>query len=217
MKIELGKLYETRDGHVASITSRQGDGDDAYPFRVCCEGFCDDFSVTAEGFFYEKDSGEDQVLHEMDLIKPFVSPSWKIDEKIGMPCKVTTDDKITITCKGTADDGTKRTFSTGYQRDTGEGKGRWDLMMQAYYGLLEVARLFARGAKTYGESNWLKGAPLSVYADCMSRHAAKLAAGWVDERHDSAVAWNALCYIHTLELIQQGKLPAELDDRPKVA
>ncbi len=115
----------------------------------------------------------------------------------------------------TLDDGQTRTFASGYHRDTATGKGDFALLGQAFYGLQEVAILFQQGAAKHGKANWLLGAPLSVYVDCMSRHAAKLAAGWTDENHASAVAWNALCMMHTRRLIKDGKLPEALDDLPK--
>jgi hypothetical protein len=31
----------------------------------------------------------------------------------------------------------------------------------------------------------------------------------------AAVAWNAMCYMETLRMIELGILPAELDDRPE--
>lgn len=113
----------------------------------------------------------------------------------------------------TKDSGAKEQFPSGYQRDSREGKGRYDLL--PIEGIAELARLFERGAAKYGESNWRKGAPLSRYCDSMLRHAFQATAGHEDECHFISVAWNALCAYATRVMVREGKLPAEIDDLPK--
>jgi len=44
------------------------------------------------------------------------------------------------------------------------------------------------------------------------RHLVEVLEGQNDEDHASAVAWNIFSYVATLEWIEQGKLPLELDD-----
>lgn len=65
--------------------------------------------------------------------------------------------------------------------------------------LLEVAKHFEEGAKKYGDDNWRKGIPAHVYIDSAVRHYLKYIAGWDDEPHDRAVAWNLLCCIWTCD------------------
>jgi hypothetical protein len=93
-------------------------------------------------------------------------------------------------------DSNNRQFNTGAQRDTGEGKMRMSLIPQ-----LELKRVMKRyldGAEKYGENNWMRGMPLSVYYDCAHRH---LEAWWAerddDEDHAAAVVWNMLCAMWT--------------------
>lgn len=108
------------------------------------------------------------------------------------------------------DSGKRQEFNTGAVRDIQEGKGRYDLISPI--ALRRLARHYENGAKKYGEHNWTKGMPLSRYLDSLIRHAYKLLAGMDDEDHAAAIAWNAFAYIHTKELIDQGKLPKELDN-----
>jgi hypothetical protein len=110
------------------------------------------------------------------------------------------------------DSGERQEFSTGARRDTQTGKGRFDLL--PVNAMFRLAKHFENGAVKYGDSNWLKGIPLSRYLDSLLRHAFKVAGGLEDEDHLSAVIWNACCLLETQELIRQGKLPKELDNLP---
>lgn len=109
--------------------------------------------------------------------------------------------------------GSVREFSTGSRRDARQGKGRFDLLPPA--ALRRVAQHFETGADKYGDRNWEKGMPLSVYLDSGGRHWAQVLAGDTDEDHAAAWAWNALAFIETQERIRRGDLPAELDDLPE--
>lgn len=64
---------------------------------------------------------------------------------------------------------------------------------------LEVSKHFEEGAKKYGEYNWQKGIPTQSYIDSAIRHLLKYKAGWDDEPHDRAFAWNIICLIWTLD------------------
>lgn len=139
----------------------------------------------------------------------------------------------------TKDSGERQLFSTGAQRDTQAGKGRYDRippqllhnLAQALEGamgedktillglslipmrpLLRLAGLYGRGAVKYGPGNWLKGIPLSRVFDSMDRHVNRFKAMWNDEDHLAAVAWNAFALIETEALALEGKLPKELLD-----
>ena len=111
------------------------------------------------------------------------------------------------------DSGQRHKFVTGAQRDTQEGKGRFDLL--PVHAITRLAQHFENGAKKYGDNNWLKGIPLSRYLDSMLRHAFKFKGGLKDEDHLAAVIWNACCLLETQELIRRGKLPKELDNLPE--
>lgn len=106
--------------------------------------------------------------------------------------------------------GAMQEFGTGAVRDTPEGKGRFDLLPG--YALWRLARHFENGAKKYSANNWRKGIPLARYLDSAGRHLEKLKAGWRDEDHAAAAAWNILCFLETEKAIKEGLLPKDLDD-----
>jgi hypothetical protein len=108
------------------------------------------------------------------------------------------------------DSGKRQEFQTGSKRDTREGKGRFDLIPT--YPLRRLARHYENGAIKYGDKNWERGQPLSRYLDSCIRHAIGVLEGLTDEDHASAVSWNIFAYIATAQWIEEGKLPAELDD-----
>jgi len=108
------------------------------------------------------------------------------------------------------DSGKRQEFVTGSKRDTREGKGRFDLIPT--YPLRRLARHYQNGAEKYGDKNWERGQPLSRYLDSCMRHLIGVLEGLTDEDHASACAWNMFSYIATCQWIEEGKLPAELDD-----
>ena len=63
---------------------------------------------------------------------------------------------------------------------------------------LELAKHLEEGAKKYGENNWQKGFPISVYLDSAIRHYLKVVAEWDDEPHERAFVWNLVCGIWTM-------------------
>jgi hypothetical protein len=83
-----------------------------------------------------------------------------------------------------------------------------------YRALMAVSKIFEEGAKKYDANNWRKGIPLSRYADSAQRHFAKWMIGQRDEPHLEQACWNLLCLIETSALIEEGQLPAELNDLP---
>jgi hypothetical protein len=71
-----------------------------------------------------------------------------------------------------------------------EGKG--DMLSLPMMALLRLSRHYEEGAKKYGRFNYLKGIPLSSFLDSAERHLAKYIAGWDDEDHLAAAAFNIL-------------------------
>lgn len=116
----------------------------------------------------------------------------------------------------TKDSGERREFATGSRRDVRTGKGRYDLLPSLC--IKRLAGLYERGAVKYGDDNWRRGQQLSSTLDSMLRHSFKWAAiirgEEVDDREDhlSAIVWNAFCLMWTIEQIESGRLPKELDD-----
>lgn len=110
------------------------------------------------------------------------------------------------------DSGSRRSFNTGSRRDAATGKGRYDLVSPL--ALRRLAILTEAGAQKYDDRNWEKGQPMSVFLDCAKRHLEKHHAGYRDEDHLAAAAWNVFAMMHHEHQIERGFLPAELDDLP---
>ena len=110
------------------------------------------------------------------------------------------------------DSGKRRKFKTGSRRDLAEGKGRPELLSP----LVEEAlsHHFEKGSAKYGDRNWEKGQPLSVYLGSARRHELKFRKGMWDEDHLIAWLWNVYCLVHTKIAIDEGLLPKELNDLP---
>lgn len=81
--------------------------------------------------------------------------------------------------------------------------------------IIEVSKIFEEGARKYDARNWEKGIPMSRFLDSGIRHAMKWLRGDRDEPHLAQACWNFLCGLDTLKRIEDGRLPAELDDLPK--
>ena len=107
---------------------------------------------------------------------------------------------------------TMRKFTSGAVRDSREGKGRLDLLPPR--AILCLARLLEKGAKHYGERNWEKGMPLSVFLDSALRHTVQLLCGDTTEDHAVRALFNIAAFIETRERIAEGELPEELNDLP---
>ena len=110
------------------------------------------------------------------------------------------------------DSGTRTNFTTGAVRDAQEGKGRMDLM--PVRALFEVAKVMEEGARKYAARNWEAGMPLHRYMDSGLRHALKHLRGDKDEPHLAMACWNLLCCLDTQLRIEEGLLPADLNDLP---
>jgi hypothetical protein len=110
------------------------------------------------------------------------------------------------------DSGLRSEFDTGAVRDGQEGKGRMDLL--PVRALIEVSKIMEAGAKKYAARNWEKGIPLSRFMDSGLRHAMKWLRGDRDEPHLAQACWNFLCLLDTQTRIEEGVLPAELNDLP---
>ena len=108
--------------------------------------------------------------------------------------------------------GKKREFSTGAERQASEGKGTPVLIPGD--AIIDIAKHFEKGVDVYGARNWEKGLPLSELLNSLERHLQQLKMGMTDEPHARALAWNAVVYLATKLRIENGLLPAELDDMP---
>lgn len=93
----------------------------------------------------------------------------------------------------TKDSGKKAVFKSGMNRDTQEGKPRYDLI---YLPMLKRwAELMGRGAEKYGERNWefaVTPEELERFRASAFRHFVQWFNGEDDEDHAAAVIFN-LC------------------------
>lgn len=117
-------------------------------------------------------------------------------------------DTVTVPAAWTTkDSGAREVMETGSQRDTREGKGRFELISP--FALARLAGVYERGAKKYDARNWEKGQPFSRFLDSALRHLNRFAMGWTDEDHLSQALWNVAAIIHFQEI---GR--TDLDDLP---
>ena len=116
------------------------------------------------------------------------------------------------------DNENRERFETGSVRDSRVGKGRYDLISP--WVIRELAKHMEEGAARYGDRNWESGQPIMRYMDSAERHRTQFLLGETDADHPKpilhlrACLWNIHCALHTILMIEQGNLPAELDDRP---
>lgn len=95
----------------------------------------------------------------------------------------------------TKDSGKRQKYDSGFQRDTQDGKPRYDLIPTEL--LTRLAELYARGAEKYTPDNWRKANGQEEYERFKAsawRHFVQWAEGHEDEDHASAVAFNIFCY-----------------------
>lgn len=111
------------------------------------------------------------------------------------------------------DSGVREQFSTGSQRDSQLGKGRYDLLSVLF--LFRVAKVLENGAIKYDEDNWRKGQTFKRMLNSAIRHLLQWGAGCYDEDHLAQAACNIMFILETEYRVQQGDLPSELDDRFK--
>ena len=109
------------------------------------------------------------------------------------------------------DHGVRTEMKSGSVRDTQIGKPRPDLIPAATW--LQIAMQYSGGAEKYNEWNWALGQPVSQYMASALRHILEFSAGLTDEHHDRGAIFNLISLRYTLDAIECGMLPPELDDR----
>lgn len=93
-----------------------------------------------------------------------------------------------------SDSGKRESNATGATREPDKGKGHYELM--SLYATARLARWYELGAEKYAPRNWEKGVSVNRCFRAILRHAFKYIAGWRDEDHLAAVAWNACTIMH---------------------
>lgn len=101
------------------------------------------------------------------------------------------------------------TFSTGAIREVKKGKGNPTTMLCGFPHIL--TELHKHMDNPLGR-NWEKGMPMSSFVNGAFRHFLEEVSGNGDDKSLVSCIWNLMCYAETKHRIQNGTLPAELDD-----
>ena len=109
----------------------------------------------------------------------------------------------------TKDSGVRAHFASGMQRDTEEGKARFDLLfpLDIPYErqfVTRLAELMARGALKYEDRNWEKAnssEELARFKSSAARHFVQWLTGDIEEDHAAAVVFNLLAHETTKEKV----------------
>lgn len=117
----------------------------------------------------------------------------------------------------TKDSGYREQYSTGMQRDTEDGKARFDLLFPlgvpySAQFLTRIAELMTRGAVKYVPRNWEQAGTeeeLERFRSSAARHFMQWMSGDTDEDHASAVFFNLLAFETTVFKMDRQK--EELD------
>ena len=199
-RFEVGKRYRDGEGKVVTIERIDGVGNyNGVPMPV--EGRYDSGNYGTfqlSGQYLDTEPGLNDLIPE-----PIDDDA---DEIIGVAAIEAEPSSVL------PDSGARTEFDTGAVRDAMSGKGMPSLVPPA--AIRSLSRRFKDGATKYGRDNWLKGIPLSRYADAIIRHTLAAAEGQTDEDHLGAVLWNAAAWIETERRIQCQLLPDSLDDLP---
>lgn len=76
--------------------------------------------------------------------------------------------------------------------------------------LKRVSVHYQLGGINYGDRNWELGMPVMVTWDSATRHLRNWIEKEMTEDHMAAFAWNIMCTMHTIQMVQIGLLPDEL-------
>lgn len=107
----------------------------------------------------------------------------------------------------------KRTeYPSGALRSNRTGRGRYDLISP--FGLKRLAIQYEEGGIQKGDRNWEQGFPISRALCSAIGHLMDQLTGDRSEDHLAAASWQLFAAMHFEELIEQGKLPVELNDIP---
>lgn len=110
----------------------------------------------------------------------------------------------------TLDSGKRREFETGARRDADAGKPRYELLPQS--ALKRWALLMGRGAEKYGDRDWERGMPVSIFYASAFRHLQQWAEGDLVEDHLAGVLFNVAAIMEMEARVQSGTLEARYLD-----
>ena len=90
-------------------------------------------------------------------------------------------------------------FKSGSVRTTDADDHRFDLVSP--FGLFRLAKIYAEGAKKYGDRNWELGQPFSEVLNHAERHLYMWKKGDRSEDHLAKVAWGMFAIMHYEETL----------------
>ena len=85
-------------------------------------------------------------------------------------------------------------FKSGSVRTTDADDHRFDLVSP--FGLFRLAKIYAEGAKKYGDRNWELGQPIGDVLNHAERHLQMWKKGDRSEDHLAKVAWGMFAIMH---------------------
>ena len=85
-------------------------------------------------------------------------------------------------------------FKSGSVRTTDAADHRFDLVSP--FGLFRLAKIYAEGAKKYGDRNWELGQPFGDVLNHAERHRCLWKKGDRSEDHLAKVAWGMFAIMH---------------------
>lgn len=112
------------------------------------------------------------------------------------------------------DSGSRQVYQTGAMKESQDQEGKGDFSLIPPMVIKKYAEVLRVGAKKYDRFNWMRGLPLSRLLDSAQRHLNQFQEGLIDEQHLIQCAWNILALSTTMDLIERGLLPEELNDLP---
>lgn len=96
----------------------------------------------------------------------------------------------------TKDSGRRKLYESGFNRDSTDGKARYDLIPAEL--LKRLAELYARGSEKYGEENWKladTSEEIKRFKASAWRHFISWNNDWnIEEDHAVATIWNIIAY-----------------------
>jgi hypothetical protein len=132
-------------------------------------------------------------------------PSWEVE--------VTQVPGYNATIRELKDSGTRETIETGAMKEPSNGRGDFSLL--PFEVIWDDAIHYEQGAKKYAPRNFEKGIPFSKCFSSAIRHMIQFWMGDKSENHLAAARWHMAALSFYLKRIDDGTIPASLDDRPK--
>lgn len=106
--------------------------------------------------------------------------------------------------------GNLKRFKSGSVRTKDADDHRFDLVSP--FGLFRLAKIYAEGAKKYGDRNWELGQPTGDVLNHAERHLQLWKQGDRSEDHLAKVAWGMFAIMHYEETLPENSTEMEIGD-----